>query len=748
MIGKRVLHFEIMEKIGEGGRGIVYKAEDTRLQRPVALKFLTTRDNPGPVVIQRFIREARVAAKLNHPNIVTIHEINQWEGQLFIAMEFVDGEPLDSLLCKDRRREGLPLDRVLDIAIQLCSGLKQAHRLDIVHRDIKPQNILMDTDNRVKILDFGIAKFLDDVALTQPLDTIGTIQYMSPEQLRGYEVDSRTDIWALGVLMYQLLSGTLPFQGEYAEAIIYSILHEEPPRLSQLRSDLPAPLCRIVRRALAKKVDERYGDVSELLDGLRALSLRETNLRTAERPVSALDRISIAVLPFSDMSPGGDQEYFCDGMAEELINVLSQVRDLRVASRLSSFQFKGQARDIREIGDRLNVQTILEGSVRKAQNRVRVTAQLIDVDDGFHIWSQRFDREIEDIFGIQDEIALAIMDSLKVKLLGAEKEKITRRFTDDPAAYKLYLKGRFFWNRRYEGGLKRSIEYFQQALEADPGYALPYVGIADSLNILGFYGYIPPEIAFPRARQAAEAALGIDDELGEAYASLGWINTFYDWDWPQADASYKKAIEINPYYATAHEWYAIYLALMGRFAEAHQQVTKALDLDPLSLIINSVLGLLLVFEHKYEAAVAQLNKTLDLDPNFVLAHIWRGEALMFDGKVAEALEDYSRALALGMAATYATGDLGLAQGLLGNTEAAHETLSRLRDMEGDMYLSRTLTALVFVGIGDAPSALDELEQAVVLKDPFLLLVNAAPHFDPMRDEGDFNALLKRLGIVA
>jgi len=557
MMGKIISHYKILKKIGEGGMGEVYLAEDTKLDRKVALKFLPKRftnvgangDSPK----ERFFREARAAAALNHPNIVTIYEINEYEDQTYIAMEYIEGETL-----KDKITSGtLLLTKVVDYAIQICEGLQKAHAAGIVHRDIKPQNIIINRDGQVKILDFGLAKLKGVSQLTKESSTLGTVNYMSPEQIQGLDVNQRTDIWSLGVVLYEMITGQLPFKGDYEHAVVYSILNEEPEPLSKLRPDVPSELERIVGNALAKSENERYDNVEALLEDLKALKrLLKSNL-LLEKASDKASKPSIAVLPFRDMSSQKDQEYFCEGIAEELINALVKLDGLRVAARTSAFQFKDSDSDIKKIGLKLQVETVLEGSIRKAGDQIRITAQLINVTDGFHLWSEKYDRKLQDIFAIQDEISLAIVDKLEVKLLGHDRTALVRRHTVDQEAYNLYLKGLYFWNRRLEGGMRKAMAFFQQAIEKDPDYALAHVGIADVYNITGYLGFLSPAEAFPKAKTAAEKALAIDNKLGEAHASLAWATTCYDWNWSSAEKLYLRAIELNPQYGTAHEWYAI-----------------------------------------------------------------------------------------------------------------------------------------------------------------------------------------------
>ncbi|MBP2681084.1 MAG: serine/threonine protein kinase, partial [Candidatus Krumholzibacteriota bacterium] len=477
MIGRTISHYRVIEKLGEGGMGIVYKAEDTKLKRLVALKFLLPQAFENAEHGERFIREAQTAAVLDHPNICTIFEIDETDELIFIAMAYVEGVSL-----KDKIRTGpLGAEEALDIAAQVAQGLEAAHKHGIVHRDIKSTNIMVTPANVVKIMDFGLAKMAGNAEISKTTRSIGTAAYMSPEQGRGARVDHRTDIWSLGVVMYELLAGELPFKGEYDAAVIYSLVNEDPVSIGELRPDLPDSVRRIVERAMEKSPEDRFQTAAEMLTSLRS-PLKWAGAGTGGRKDLRSDK-SIAVLSFADVSRGRELEYLCDGIAEEIIGALTKLDGIRVVARTSAFSFKGKNEDVRTIARKLNVDTVLEGSVRKADNRLRITAQLINAADGYHLWSERYDRQMEDVFAIQDEITLAIVNKLKVSLLGGEREALVKRSTEDVEAYNLYLKGRYFWNKRTETGYLKSLEYYRQAIDKDPTYAVAHAGIADSYDL-------------------------------------------------------------------------------------------------------------------------------------------------------------------------------------------------------------------------------------------------------------------------
>ncbi len=457
MIGKTISHYKILEKLGEGGMGVVYKARDTKLDRLVALKFFPHHLIASETERARFLQEAKAAAQLNHPNICMIYGIEEYNDEQFIVMEFVDGKTLRTHISNPKSR--IPFDQIVDWGLQIGGALSAAHEKQITHRDIKPDNIMVNTKNQIKVMDFGLAKFKDELGLTKTATTVGTIAYMSPEQIRAEKVDHRTDIWAFGVVLFEMLAGRLPFRGEHQAAMMYSITNEEPQPFEKFRPDIPHYLQTIVRKALQKENINRYQTIQELLVDIKERS-STVSIPKQEK--------SIAVLPFDNMSPEKENEYFSDGISEEIINALAKVSSLRVAARTSSFAFKGKNVDIKTIAQALQVNSVLEGSVRKAGKRVRITAQLINVVDGYHLWSERYDRDLDDVFAIQDEISLAIVDALKTKLFGGEHEALVKRHTENLEAYELYLKGRYSFYKRTVEDLKTSIRYFEQGNGSGP----------------------------------------------------------------------------------------------------------------------------------------------------------------------------------------------------------------------------------------------------------------------------------------
>jgi serine/threonine protein kinase/tetratricopeptide (TPR) repeat protein len=610
MIGQTISHYKIIEKLGEGGMNEVYRAEDIKLKRQVALKFFRSGVLNDDVFRRQFIREAQAAAVLDHPNICPVYEIDDADGFMFIAMAYVPGENLSDKI----RDAGLELDQVLDITKQIGRGLEAAHRHGVVHRDIKCSNIMITAEGTAKILDFGLASIPGAVeGDSLVLSSSGTVAYMSPEQASGDAIDHRTDIWSLGVCMYEMLAERLPFEGGYQQAIVYSILNEEPPSLSELRPDIPLSVVTIVQRAMTRNPGDRYQSISEMLHDLENPEHAAAVRQRGEQP-------SIAVLPFVDMSPEQDQQYFCDGIAEEIINTLTRVEGLDVAARTSSFSFKGKHIDIRTIGRRIGVDAVMEGSVRKAADRLRISAQVVSVADGYHIWSGQFDREVSDVFSIQEEIAQNIVEVLEVELSDKEKKVLESSATDDADAFDFYLRGRNFFYQSKRVSIHHAIEMFTRATERDADYALAYAGLADCYSY--FYMYFDrSDENLRRAIESSERALALDPELAEAHAAYGFavsLSKRYD----EAEREFETAIRLNPRLFEAYYYYARTCFARGDKERAAHYYEKACLVDP----DNHQAPNLLAFTYRclgreddaetwYRIALRNLDKRLELHPD-------------------------------------------------------------------------------------------------------------------------------------
>ena len=734
MIGKTLSHYRLLERIGEGGMGVVYRAEDTRLRRTVALKFLRSELTLDGLARERFLREARAAAALDHPHICTVHEIDEAEGQVFIAMAFVEGQSLKQLMAAGR----LSFDDIVRIATHVAEGLKAAHDRGIVHRDIKPANIMLAPTGEARVMDFGLAKLERATDLTTDGTLMGTAPYMSPEQARGEAVDHRSDIWSLGCVIYEMLAGRSPFRGDHGLAVLHAVLHDEPPPVTTAREHVPAHVARVVHTCLQKDPARRYARMDDLL----------ADLTSAQERRDAAATPSIAVLPFVDMSAGKDQEYFGDGIAEELINGLAHISGLRVVARTSAFAFKGQALDVREIGRRLNVHTVLEGSIRKAGNRLRITAQLIDVDGGYHVWSEKFDRSVEDIFEIQDEVAAAVIESLRVKLLTHEKAAIEKRHTNDPEAYALYLRGNYFYARPSAENLERAIACYQQAVERDPRFAPAWIGIAGTYASLAVFALSPPRDTWLKVREFLERAVAIDSEISEAHVLAGTRAMYYDRDWDAADRSFRRALALNPGNALGHASYAWFCTFMGRFDEAVAGIRRAMDLDPLMPMYGAFCVGILAEARRFDEAIAEFHRAIELDPHSGLAYFHVGTAYFGKRLWDKARAAFERSLELTVFSGWAEGMLGLVFVEQGRREIAEQMLQTMIDKRKRAYLSPACIALLCWKLGKIDQAFEYFDVALDERDTIVPVLNIYPFLDDLHGEPRFQAFLARLRFPA
>ena len=816
IVGKQIGHYQVLGHIGRGGMGEVFLAQDMSLSRKVALKLLRTDFTRNEGRLRRFRQEAQAASALNHPNILTIHEIGH-EGSLhFMATEYVEGETLRQHIARAR----LTLGQTLDVAVQVASALAAAHQAGIIHRDIKPENIMLRTDGYVKVLDFGLAKLgeqkpIDTVAPTLPkVETepgvvMGTVSYMSPEQARGVAVDARTDIWSLGVVLYEMAAGRQPFEGDTASDVMSLILQKEPLPLTHSLPEVPGELERIVRKALRKDKDERYQTIKDLVIDLRNLrkeleleaemersmppmSARATSsgqsaAATAHYPSSAEYIVteikqhkrgtaifilatliiaiaifasfhflnskktinSLAVLPFVNATADPNTEYLSDGITESLINNLSRLPHIKIMSRSSVVRYKGKETDVQTIGRELGVKAVLMGRVIQRGDELSISIELVDARDNSHIWGEQYNRKLSDTLAVQEAISREVSEKLRVQLTGEEQKRLSRAATENPEAYQLYLKGRYYLSKRTDEGLKKAIEYFNQAIEKDHSYALAYSGLADSnmyIIRLGSLHGLSPREAYLRAKSSATKALEIDDNLAEAHTSLAVVKMEYEWDWAASEREFKRALELNPNAAEAHHEYSHYLTAMGRTHESLVESLRALELDPLSLLLNAHLAWHYVYARQYDQAIEQCRRTIEMDPNFPQVHDFLAGAYEQKGMHQEAIAEFQKAISLSGDSLRIRAELGHAYAVAGKEEEALKIMDELKGLSKEIYISPYDVAMIYVGLDQNDQALDWLQKAYEERADWLRYLKVDPRIDPLRSDLRFTDLLRRVGL--
>ncbi|HEX9422259.1 MAG TPA: protein kinase [Pyrinomonadaceae bacterium] len=829
-----ISHYRIVSKIGAGGMGVVYLAQDTKLDRKVALKILPADLASNRDRMDRFVREAKSAAALSHPNIAQIFEIGEHDGTHFIAMEFIDGVTVREKI----HRERTELRKLLRYLQHVAEGLAKAHAAGIVHRDLKPDNIMITRDGHAKILDFGLAKLIERQPVPDadsselatavmphhsiPGTVMGTVGYMSPEQAQGKtkEIDQRSDIFSFGCILFEAATAKKPFEGESIIKSLHKVVYEPAPAIADFNPTAPAELQRIVRRCLEKDADDRYQGIREVAIELKHLRREmetgadfdttvpppvtseralttdsgSTNQSTVTRSgsipptVSSAEYLlsgiskhklsagvalaillilisgagywffksrgsadggtaainSIAVLPFQNKSADADTDYLSDGLAESLIFRLSQLPGLKVSPTTSVMRYKGKDTDIAKVASELGVDAVMTGRLVKRGDNLNITVELVDVRNNKSLWGEQYERKMSDLLATQREIAAAIAQKLQVKLAGNETKGITKRYTDNSEAYQLYLKGRFYFARRSDADIRRSIDLFQQAIKLDPNFALAYVGIGESWAVMPSYPYMESKDAMPLAKAAIAKALEIDPDLPEAHTVAGIIAATYDWDWAKAENEFKRSLELDPNLAITHYRYAwVYLSPMGRHDEAIAEMKRAMDLEPLSLVQGANFAAVYIYARQYDRALDQAQKTYDLDPTLITGQNWMCHALDINGKYAESLA-ISEKTSQTNGSLYAA--LGYAYAKSGRRQEAEAVLAKLNEIEKTKTVSHYWEATIYVALGEKDKAFAELGKAYQAHDWFLQRLKVDPFMDPLRDDPRFKDLIRRLGL--
>jgi eukaryotic-like serine/threonine-protein kinase len=730
--------YEIRAPLGVGGMGEVYRARDTRLERDVAIKVLPQATAQDPSALARFRREAQAIAALQHSNVLALYDIGVEGATTFAVMELLEGETLRARISDSP----LPWRRAVAIGAEIAEGLAAAHAKGIIHRDLKPENVFLTIDGGVKILDFGLARYRPPgpqqedtraTMATEPGTIMGTAAYMSPEQVRGEPTGAPSDIFSLGCVLHEMIAGRRAFAGGSSAETMAAILTVQPPPLTDLVGDVPPELDRSIRHCLEKNAAERFQSAWDLAFALRTLL---SGAATYPKAIA-----SLAVLPFSTAGDYPDSEYLCDGITETIINSLAQLPGLRVLARSTVFRHKGDADPI-QVGRNLGVGAVLTGRLLQRGEILVIGAELVDVASGAQLWGQQYKRKLADIFEIQDEIATEICEKLRLKLTGDEQSRLTRRYTEDPAAYQLYLKGRYCWNQRTEDGMRKALDYFSQAIEKDPSYARAYTGLGDGYAMLSIYNALAPKESFPKAKVAQRRALEIADDLAEAHASLGFAALLYDWEPRNAEAALKKAIALNAGYASAHQWYGFVLGLTGRMEESIAELRHAQQLDPFSASINVTAAWPLYWMRRHAEAVVEFREAVVLHPSFWLAHYYLGLTLEHSGSLTEAIAQLEHARDLGDS-PWRLGGLGHAYARAGRRDDAYRVVEEAKSLSTRRYVSPITIATVYAGLGDE-EAFKWLETGLEDRSWLMTWLEVDPLFDPIRTDARFRQLSRRV----
>ena len=774
--------FEVIEELGKGGMGSVYKVFDKKIKDKIALKVLTPVVAADEKTIERFRNELKYTRKISHRNVCRMYDLSEEEGIPYIMMEYVPGEDLKSLI---RRIGQLPVGKAISITKQVCEGLAEAHKLGVVHRDLKPQNIMVDREGNARIMDFGIARSIKTKGITETGMMIGTPDYMSPEQVEGKEADQRSDIYSLGVILFEMLTGKVPFEGSTPLSVVLKHKTEAPPEAKKFDAQVPDDLSRVILKCMQKDKQNRCQGAEELLSELREIERGITSAKRAflekksiKEKLGTINRKrfilyggavvllilivvasyslftgrreaidSIAVLPLKNLSGIPEQEYFADGMTESLISNLTQIGAIRrVISSTSVMQYKGVQKPLPEIARELRVDAIVEGSVMYSGQRVQINIRLIEAKSDRNIWSKSYERDVRDVLSLQSELARAIAREIKIAVTPEETARLASVRPVNPEAYQLTLRGRSFWNKRTEEDLKKAIEHFEDAIEKDPTYALAHAGLADAYNMLGSYDFIPSREAFPKAKEAALKALDLDETLAEAYTSLAWVKHHFDWDCFGAETDYNWAIGLNASYATAYHWYGILLRDMGRFDEALVEIERARELNPLSVSINTSLASLFYYARQYDWAIEQCKKAIGMDPNFHWVHNVLASAYLQKFSFDEAIAEFIEAVSLSDGNSSYVADLAFAYAVAGNRNESLKILEELFERSKQGYVSQYAIASIYAALGKNDQAFEFLEKAFKERDRSLLLLKIDPRVDSLRTDPRFTVLLEKVGL--
>jgi serine/threonine-protein kinase len=782
MPAENLSHYRVLKKLGAGKSGEVYLAQDTTLGRTVALKILRNSIARDPDLMERFLQEAKTASTLDHPNVAHIYEVGEAGGDRFIAMQFVEGETLQHRI----KKSPLSVSEILNIGIQIADALEEAHSKGISHGELNASNVMLTSRGPVKVLDFGVAKVwnvaeLDSTLTSSPEVTTRSadsdaLQYLSPEQTAAKQISRRSDVYSLGVILYQMSTARLPFPSGSRNETLKKISQDQVESISRFNHRAPAELDRIIHKCMEKDPGYRYPSARDLLVDLKNLqrdyesgtammagSRRSLSL-PSKRYILILLMIvllalgffiykyatrsqkihSLAVLPFVNINADPDLDYLSDGITESTINSLSQLPNIKVLARGTVFTYKGKPVDPRSAGRDLNVDAVVTGSIQQQGDTLIVQSNLVDTKDGAQIWGERYNRPQKDLLSVQTEISKEISRNLRLTLTGNQEEQLNRTYTKDTEAYQLFLRGRYYLNMRTQDGFNRAIDSFQKAIQRDPDFALAYAGLADAYALLSNWGFLPSIEGYPKAKAASLKALQLDDSLAEAYTSLGSIQSSYDWNWQEAEKSFRQAISINPNLANAHHWYSFYLSTTGRHEEALVEMQEALQLDPLSMIINANMGYTLYVARKYNQALDQLKKTIELDPNFAITYQYLGYTYEQMGKFDQALQSLKKATALDPDSLTFQADLASAYALAGKKQEAEKILDDLMKISRERYVSPFDIANIYAGLEDNEKAIEWLYRAYDLHSDVISYIKMDPRMDSLRSDPRFQELLRRI----